>query len=515
MTVEYDTTGKIDVVRSTMEELVAAMKRGETTSEALVLEYLSRIEANDKQGLELQAILEIAPREKLLKAARKLDEERRNGRTRSKLHGLALLLKDCIATGPELGMETTAGTNALLGCKPAVNAELVENLLKAGILVIGKSNMTVLNGALGAGLRSGWSPRGGQTKTAYGKFDPGGSSTGSAVGTSEGFCSAGIGAETDGSLVSPSRVAALYGLKPTVGLVSVKGVIGITPKQDSLGPICKSPWDVAALLSILVTTPHDYTQYTSAPHVDLSSYRLGIPRINFEADKHGSDVDTFPDVPALEADARKLFDLALDKLRAAAAAVVDPADIPGAGDLGKVQDDSQGEWVGKRDLPFCVDAYEQYQAYFRDLRGGSITTLEDLIEWHDAHPEQSFIDPSNPARQSFLEHTAYTKGKPVKGYEESLAKLQVITDNVLATLDKDDLDALVFPSGFGGAGTWAAHMAAPGGLPIATVPIGLLSNGEPFGLYIIARRHDEGKLLSIMSACERLFPARAVPPNSR
>ena len=201
----------------TIAGLQEMMASGQTTSEKLVALYLERIEAIDKSGPGLNAIIEVNP--DALATARELDRERREKGPRGPLHGIPVVIKDNIDTADK--METTAGSLALLGSKPARDAAIVERLRAAGAVIIAKTNLSEWANFRSSQSTSGWSGRGGQTKNPYVlDRNPSGSSSGTATAVSANLAAAGIGTETDGSIVSPSSCCGHVGLKPTVGLVS-------------------------------------------------------------------------------------------------------------------------------------------------------------------------------------------------------------------------------------------------------------------------------------------------------
>ncbi|MCJ1311431.1 hypothetical protein MMC25_005102 [Agyrium rufum] len=172
--------------------------------------------------------------------------------------------KDNIATDPSLGMDTTAGSTAFVGSKPKKSADLVERLLEAGMIIIGKANLSELSYYKGKELLCGWSAVGGQGQSAYvrggidpedtfaGHSNPGGSSSGSGISVSAGLAPLSIGTETQGSLILPSARAALYTIKPTIGLVSGQGIVPVCTVFDSAGPMTKSVMDEALLLEALM-----------------------------------------------------------------------------------------------------------------------------------------------------------------------------------------------------------------------------------------------------------------------
>jgi amidase len=181
----------------------------------------------------LHAVTEINP--DALDVAATLDAERTNGTVRSVLHGLPMLIKNNIATLDQ--MNNTAGSYSLLGATVPRDATVAARLRAAGVVLLGKSNMSQWANFRSSNSSSGWSAYGGQVTGAYyPNMDPSGSSSGSGVGSSIGLAVASLGTETDGSILSPSSVNNLVGIKPTVGLTSRSLVIPISSHQDTVGP---------------------------------------------------------------------------------------------------------------------------------------------------------------------------------------------------------------------------------------------------------------------------------------
>ncbi len=179
-----------------------------------------------------------------------LDAERKQKGSRGPLHGIPVLIKDNIATADR--METTAGSLTLVGSKPPHDAFLVKKLREAGVVLLGKTNLSEWANIRCSYSTSGWSGRGGLTKNPYAlDRNPSGSSSGSGVAVTANLCAVAVGTETDGSIISPSSVNGIVGIKPTIGLVSRTGVIPISPTQDTAGPMARTVRDAAILLGAL------------------------------------------------------------------------------------------------------------------------------------------------------------------------------------------------------------------------------------------------------------------------
>ncbi|HEX7975043.1 MAG TPA: amidase family protein [Anaerolineales bacterium] len=268
-------------------ELQARMASGELAARQLAEQYLERIAAIDRQGPELNSVIELNP--DALAAAEALDRERAGGRVRGPLHGIPLLLKDNIDTGDR--MTTTAGSLALEGSIAAQDAFLAGRLREAGAFFLGKANLSEWANFRSTHSVSGWSSRGGQVRNPYAlDRSPCGSSSGSAVAVAANLCAAAVGTETDGSIICPAHTNGIVGLKPTLGLVSRSGIIPIAHSQDTAGPMARTVTDVAILLGALAGPDEgdpdtaasqgklysDYTQFLLKD--GLKGARLGVAR---------------------------------------------------------------------------------------------------------------------------------------------------------------------------------------------------------------------------------------------
>src|SRR5436190_17387728 len=190
-----------------------------------------------------------------LKIAAELDRERKAKGPRGPLHGVPVLVKDNIDTG---NMSTTAGSLALVGAPAPKDAFIVARLRAAGAVLLGKTNLSEWANFRGEHSTSGWSGRGGQTKNPYAlNRNPSGSSSGSGAAAAASLCAVAVGTETDGSIVSPSSINGLVGIKPTVGLVSRTGIVPISHTQDTAGPMARTVRDASILLAALAGADAD------------------------------------------------------------------------------------------------------------------------------------------------------------------------------------------------------------------------------------------------------------------
>ncbi len=273
---------------ASISELHDSMQRGELLSEQLVHWYLDRIEALDRSGPALAAIVELNP--DALMTARALDEEWRESGPRGPLHGIPVVLKANIGTADK--MHTTAGSLALAEHRPPEDAFLVSQLRDAGAIILGKANLSEWANFRSKRSTSGWSSIGGQTRNPYDTLrTPCGSSSGSAVAVSANLTVVAIGTETDGSVICPSGINGIVGIKPTIGLISRSGIIPLAHSQDTAGPMARTVRDAAILLSAMTGTdpgdpaslqaPKATTNYAANLAADaLQGRRIGVIRSN-------------------------------------------------------------------------------------------------------------------------------------------------------------------------------------------------------------------------------------------
>src|SRR5580704_632538 len=246
----------------TVAELQDGMKAGKFTARAIVQKYLERIDAIDKRGPALNSVIELNP--DALAIADSMDAERKAKGPRGPMHGVPVLIKDNIGTADR--MMTTAGSLALLGFTPEKDSGVAQRLRESGAVILGKTNLSEWANFRSNHSSSGWSGRGGQTRSPYSlDRNPCGSSSGSGAAVAANLCAVTVGSETDGSIVCPASANGVVGIKPTLGLVSRSGIIPIAHSQDTAGPMARSVRDAAILLGALAgVDPRDSAISASA-----------------------------------------------------------------------------------------------------------------------------------------------------------------------------------------------------------------------------------------------------------
>jgi amidase len=433
-----------------------------------------------------------------LRIAAELDRERKAKGPRGPLHGVPVLVKDNIDTA---NMSTTAGSLALVGAPAPKDAFIVVRLRSAGAVLLGKTNLSEWANFRGEHSTSGWSARGGQTKNPYVlNRNPSGSSSGSGAAAAASLCAVAVGTETDGSIVSPSSINGLAGIKPTVGLVSRNGIIPISASQDTAGPMARTVRDAVLLLNVLAApdaadpatagapkTRPDYTQ--SLDPNGLLGARLGIVRRSF----------------GFNAGVDKLMEQSIAAMKSAGAEIIDPVEIPPDGKISEPENE--------------VLLYEfkaGLNAYFKTR--GRTDTLASLIAFNEKnraseldHFEQELL--LKAEKKGPLSDAAYRKARA-----ECIRLTR--TEGIDAACSKYRLQALVAPtsclawltdyingdSGNGGCST----PAAVAGYPHITVPAGLV-HGLPAGISFFGPAWSEPALIKVAYAFEQSTKARRKP----
>jgi amidase len=485
-------TGPIDLTGRTLTDLAAQLQQGHLTSQQITQWYLGRIEALDRQGPKIQAVIAINP--DALDEARLADDERRAGRVRSPLHGLPILVKDNIETRDKL--PTTAGSLALTENFALRDAPVIARLRAAGAIVLGKTNLSEWANYRGSRAISGWSGVGGLTRNPYGLDRSAcGSSSGSGAAIAASMAAAAIGSETDGSVTCPASINGVVGLKPTMGLVSRTHIVPIAHSQDTAGPLGHSVSDVAALLTVMAGSDAEdaatqeadarKTDYAAGLRIDaLRGKRLGVMR--FEAGFH-------PETDAV-------FARALDVLRAAGAELVEIDKLPGSDAINDAEN-----------LVLATEFKADLNAYLATTPAAvKSRTLADLIAFNKAHQPREL----GMFGQELFEKSQATAGLDDPAYVQALATSKRLAgpEGIDKLLADYHVDALVAPT----AGPAAVvdtvngdhvlgnttQLPAVAGYPHLSLPMGSVY-GLPVGLSIIGAKWEDAKVLAFGFAFEQ------------
>jgi amidase len=490
----------------TVKGLQRALERRRATSSDLVRHSLERIDAVDRSGPAIRSVIEVNPEAEELAA--ELDRERNAGALRGPLHGIPVLIKDNIDTRD--GMKSTAGSLAMVDARPKQDAEVVRRVREAGLLLLGKTNLSEWANFRSDHSISGWSARGGQSRNPYAlDRSPCGSSSGSGTAVAAGLVALAIGTETDGSILCPAAASGVVGIKPTVGRTSRSGVVPISVSQDTVGPFARNVRDAALLLAIISgADPRDQATSAALSHElgdvlslldddGLRGARIGVPRKGmFGYSFHADDI----------------ADQAIELMKERGAVIVDPADFPSAEEMKSSEAEKE---------VLLYEFKSGLNDYLLRLEGDGPRSLEELIDFNNAHAD---VEMQLFGQNNFEE--AQDKG-PLTDVEylEALATCRRMgrSEGIDAVLDEHKLDALVMPTGgpaflidpvngdshSGGSST----VAAIAGYPAITVPAGM-ARGLPVGITFIGSAWSEPTLIRLAHAYERASLAWQ-PPSFR
>ncbi len=476
-----------DVLEQTISELQAAMEAGRVTSRRIVAQYLARIEAYDRRGPALRALIGINGG--ALDEAAALDRERVESGPRGPLHGIPVVVKDNYDVA---GLPTTAGSSALAGWHPPDDAFQVAKLREAGAVIIGKANMH----ELAYGLTT-VSSAGGQTRNPYDPTrNPGGSSGGTGAAVAAGFAAAGMGTDTCGSIRVPSSHHALAGLRGTRGLSSRDGIVPLALTQDMGGPMTKTVTDLAIMLDATVgVDPADEVTARGRGRVP-DSYTAFLTEGALEGARLGVVTWLVGSAPE-DAPVAAVIRAAREAMAAAGAEVVD-VELPGVPDL----------LEGASIIP--VEFKFQLADYLR-APGTPVKSLREILDsglYHAAVEER------------------YRRSERVRGlddpdYLQALARRRPLREAVTRLMDDARLDALAYPTlrrtaapiGSPQRGNNCA-LSAVSGLPAIVVPAGYAADGLPVGLELLGRAWAEGDLVRLAYSYEQLTHHRRPPAST-
>jgi amidase len=500
----------IELDAATIADLNAAFDAGTLTAEKLVQVCLARIEAYDRKGPQLHAVLTVNP--KALETARALDTERKAKGRRSLLHGIPVVLKDNYNT---FDLPTTGGSVLLEGSIPPDDAFVVKKLRAAGAIVLAKVNLSEFASG------GAYSSLGGQTRNPHDLArSPSGSSGGTGVAIAAAYAPLGMGTDTGGSIRGPSTSNGIVGLKPTHGLLSRSGIIPLALSFDTGGPMARSVSDVAVALGVMTGVDPtdaatkksegkletDYSKYLKADA--LKGARIGIARDFLGADP---DVDW-------------VVDASLDAMRRAGATIMDVR-------YPKWLLDAKGEFYTAIRYPEFVTQIAEYLA---TLGPGYPKSLDEMIERASRfNATRNDGAGTNPSRWSLFKRELGTGTlddyRYTSVHDHALPMVRAVVEGILAS---QKLDAIVYPTsprrpgliattpgaGAGGGGIRdtpsATDIANLTGFPDLIVPAGFTGDNLPVGLSFFGPAFSEPKLLALGFSFEQATLARRRPVHT-
>jgi amidase len=471
------------LVKGSIRDISGALTARKISVREMTDWYLARI-ARLGSTRGLNAVRAIA--DDAVDIARLRDEEFAAGRSCGSLHGIPVLIKDNIHAGS--GLTTTAGSRALANFRSAREATLVRRLRAAGAIILGKTNLTEFADYVSDVMPSGFSGAGGTvihpfTKEGYGRGL--GSSVGSAASVAASLAPIAIGSETQNSIQTPASITSIFGLKPSVGMVSRNGVVPLVPSQDSPGPLARNVEDLHLVLAA-IGGPDINDSATSEMLGNLfgllalrepRSIRIGVMRRAIADRKDFEAV-----MPTFEA--------VLEELRRAGVTIVDPCDLPSAEQLQEVR-----SCVFRTEFKAALDAFLENS----DWRG-EVGSLADIVRWNDAHPD------AIPFGQSLLLAALETEGLGDAYRNDRRRDIALSRQaGIDAALRFGEADALIAPMGA------AAKCTGKSGYPVLAIPTGKDSSGMPFGITLTSGFAQDEHLLEVGAALNRIVGQRLIP----
>ena len=489
--------GSFDLSTATIADINAAMDANALSSEKLVGLYLKRIEAYDKQGPKLNAVITL--NKNAVAEARALDAERKAKGRRSALHGIPIVVKDLVDVA---GMPTTAGFKPFGAPVPSRDAAVVSKLKAAGAIVLAK--VATVN----------WFGNGFDETHVIGpslnpyhlEYQPGGSSNGTGVAMAAWFATVGVGTDTGGSVRGPSAFNSLAGMVATQGLVSRAGIVPRGATQDRAGPMGRSVYDIATLLTYMQGwDAEDLMTTQGLGHFTADNLALGLTTPDLKGRRIGVLREMIPGGEQ-HAEGIALFNRALEDMRKAGAQLVDP--IATGLNLRSLSTSSAGRTAEYEKL-HVQNAYLERLGPNRPFK-----TVQEMIE--KVGPEKFsklMIDALS------LEPPAISADYAARVRNKDMVK-RVIVDLV----DRYELDAVVYPystlppprwGGSGGGGEGGGNsLASNSGLPSILMPAGYTGTGLPIAIEIIGKPFDDLKLLQVAHGYEQASKRRRPPPNT-
>lgn len=442
----------------TITELSSMIKNRNISVKEVVKEYLDRIGIYDKGKYGLNSIIEINP--DVMEIADELDHHKQDDT--SVLYGIPILLKDNMNTGDR--MHTSAGSVALGDSFASTDAEVVATLRRKGALILGKTNMTEFANYMTKGMPGGYSSRGGQVKSPYKRVEnPSGSSTGSAVAVAANLCTAALGTDTSGSVISPALKNSIVGFRPSQGSLSQRGVIPISLSFDMIGPMARTVKDAAILFQELTDKDMKLEDV-----VDLKGVPIGIDQMAMEN--------------MTEEEIKKVNNI-MEKLEEAGAVIkrMDVKTIP-------------------IDNLMQVKKFEFKRAMNQYLSGlpkdFPIKKLKDIIDYNNQHKEVAL-----KYGQLLLEDAQEnTTGNMDEAIYHDLLKDMESTRRMAHETLKEVQACIVFKDN---------PLLQYTGLPGIAIPCGLYNDGMPFGINITALSDE--MLLRISHGIEQVVGRRSEP----
>ncbi|OMO74458.1 Amidase [Corchorus capsularis] len=479
------TSHEFSIKEATVQDLQLAFERNQLTSRQLVEFYLGEIR---RLNPLLKGVIEVNPDALFL--ADEADKERKAKAPGSLggLHGIPILIKDNIATKDK--MNNTAGSLALLGSVVPRDAGVVAKLRKAGAIILGKASLSEWAHFRDSGAPSGWCARSGQGKNPYNlSADPCGSSSGSAISVAANMAAVSLGTETDGSILCPSNSNAVVGIRPTLGLTSRAGVIPITPRQDTVGPMCRTVADAVYVLDAIAGLDYDDKEtIIASKYIPRGGYKQFLKPNGLKGKRLGLLKNFYFSFDNGD------FDHLFSALRQGGAVLVEISDASKFFSVYSSKENYEG-------IAMTAEFKLALNSYLKDLVVSPVRSLKDVIAFNNKF---SKLEKIKEYGQQLLLDAEATNGIGKKE-KEALINLAKMSRDGFEKLMKDNkLDALLLLKS-------DSFILARGGYPGIIVPAGYDSEGVPFGLCFGGLKGSEPTLIEIAYAFEQATKIRKPP----
>jgi amidase len=509
----------LNLTEATIEEIQAAYEDGSLTAEAVTKSYLARIAAYDQKGPTINSV--ITENTEALAEAKALDAERAAGHVRGPLHGIPMVLKDNIDV---YGLPTSAGSQMLAGSMPPDDAFVARKLIEGGAILIAKVNLSEwaggggsVSGATDSKIRetgrtpNGFSSEGGQTRNPHDLTrGPNGSSGGTGAAVAAVFAQFGLGTDTAASVRGPASANGVFGLKTTHGLVSRDGVVPLALTFDTVGPLARSTYDIAAALTVMAgIDPDDDSTIKSAGRAQ-ADYTKSLKAGSLQGARIGIARDFFGHDEQIDA----VIEAAIIQLRELGAIIVDDIRIPHA------------ILTARSDLYTTIRSAEfkaQIADYLANTAPEYPKTIYDLAERAN-DPATGYRSPGKAVGLKYQAASAYDLDDPiyVAAKSQGLAYVHAAMEGVFAN---NQLHALLYPTNptpvsliirEPGAtqGVSPLNIANLTGFPDLVIPGGMSPRGLPVTFSLMGRAFTEGRLLSYAYDYEQATKAIRLPVNT-
>ncbi|KAH0451822.1 hypothetical protein IEQ34_019121 [Dendrobium chrysotoxum] len=493
-TTRLNVEGPFKFEEATITDIQVAFNNGRLNSSQLVMHYLDQISTLNPH---LNAVIEVNP--DAIDDAAKADLQRStDGMHLSPLHGIPVLIKDNINTHDKLN--TTSGSFALLGSVVPQDAGVIQRLRQAGAIILGKASMSEWDNFRSLGTKEGWSARGGEGRNPYPTTDgPCGTSSGSAIAVAANLVTVSLGTDLDGAITCPAVVNSVVGIKPTVGLTSRSGMVPISPRLQTIGPMARTMADAVTLLDVIVGfDPLDANATKEASRfIPIDGFQKSLKEDGLEGKRVGILRHSFSNEYPNGTMEANTFEAHFQTMRLKGAILVDNIELKNVEIMQNIT--ASGEAT-----VLLAEFKLSLNAYLKDLVSSPVRSLADVIAFNNQHPIEE--------RMKEYGQIIFLASQQTNGIGESEKNAmkrmaQLSKEGMEDLIQEKSLDAVIFPD------SSMSHAMAIGGFPIISVPAGYNNSGAPFGISFAGLRGSDATLIEIAYAFEQATKVRKPPPQ--